>query len=206
MPLLPSRYHETASTPKTTDLERMKAIPGWASQRRSSWRYVGRERPPFAVTPKPGQESVWDYPRPPRIARDPRDVIVRVGAVVIARSNRSARVLETASPPTFYLPPEDVRASLLKPHADRSWCEWKGEAAHWTLVVSDLRLERVAWSYADPFAGFEDIRGYFSFYPGRVACYVNSVRVRAQPGEFYGGWITPEVVGPFKGVPGSEAW
>ena len=170
------------------------------------WRYVGQERPPFAVPPGPGQESVWDYPRPPRVERDRRDVVVRAGPIVIARSNRSARVLETASPPSFYLPAEDVQVSLLQLSADRSSCEWKGEATYWTLVVSDRRAERVAWSYPDAFHGFEDIRGYFSFYPARVECYVNSVRVQAQPGRFYGGWITPEIVGPFKGVLGSEAW
>ena len=184
----------------------MEPIPEWARQRRAAWRYIGKERPPFAVGPGPGQESVWDYPRPPRVERDRREVVVRVGPIVIARSDRSRRVLETASPPSFYLPPEDVQVNLLQPSADRSWCEWKGEATYWTLVVSDRRAERVAWSYPDAFHGFEDIRGYFSFYPARVECYVNSVRVQAQPGRFYGGWITPEIVGPFKGVLGSEAW
>ena len=181
-------------------------IPEWARQRRAGWRYVGQERPPFAVAPGPGQESVWGYPRPPRVDRDRREVIVRVGPVVIARSNRSTRVLETSSPPCFYLPPEDVQVSLLQPSVARSWCEWKGEASYWTLVLSDRHVERVAWSYPDPFPGFEQIRGCFSFYPARVECYVNSVRVEAQPGGFYGGWITPDLVGPFKGVPGSEAW
>jgi len=184
----------------------MKSIPEWARQSRAGWRYAGQERPAFAVTPKPGQRSVWDYPRPPRVERDPRQVIVRVGTVVIAHSRRSARVLETGSPPSFYLPPEDVELSLLKPSADRSRCEWKGEATYWTLVVSGRRFERIAWSYLDPFPGFEDIRGCLSFYAARVECYVDSMRVEAQPGEFYGGWITPEVVGPFKGVAGSEAW
>jgi len=183
----------------------MDSVPEWARQRRSGWRYVGQERPPFAVIPKPGQQSVWDYPRPPRIERDPRQVIVRVGAVVIAHSHRSARVLETGSPPSFYLPPEDVELGLLKTIADSSSCEWKGEATYWTLVVSDRRIERAAWSYPDPFPGFEGIRGYFSFYAARVECYVDSVRVEAQPGGFYGGWITPEVAGPFKGMAGSEA-
>ena len=133
-------------------------------------------------------------------------MVVRAGPIVIARSNRSARVLETASPPSFYLPAEDVQVSLLQLSADRSSCEWKGEATYWNLVLSDSHVEGVAWSYPDPFPEFEDIGGCFSFYPARVECYVNSVRVEAQPGEFYGGWITPELVGPFKGVPGSEAW
>jgi len=184
----------------------MEPIPDWARQRRAAWRYIGKERPPFAVGPAPGQESVWDYPRPPRVERDRREVVVRLGQIVIARSSCSTRVLETASPPSFYLPPADVEVTLLQPSADRSWCEWKGEATYWTLAALDRRAERVGWSYADPFPGFEGIRGYFSFYPARVECYVDSVRVQAQPGRFYGGWITPEIVGPFKGVLGSEAW
>src|SRR2546422_3131866 len=122
-------------------------IPEWARQRRSGWRYVGQERPPFAVAPNSGQESVWDYPRPPRVERDHREIVVRVGAIVIARSHRSARVLETASPPSFYIPPEDVQVSLLSSSADSSWCEWKGEATYWTLLVSGRRAERLAWTY-----------------------------------------------------------
>ena len=184
----------------------MTSIPEWAHKRRARWRYAGQERPAFAVAPKSGQQSVWDYPRPPRVERDAREIIVRLGPVVIAHSRRGARVLETGSPPSFYLPPEDVELSLLKPGADSSWCEWKGEAIYWTLVVSDRRVDHVAWSYPNPFPGFEHIRGHFSFYPARVECYVDSMRVEAQPGDFYGGWITPEVVGPFKGGAGSEAW
>lgn len=184
----------------------MKSIPEWARHRRAAWRYTGQERPAFAVTPEPGQESVWDYPRPPRVERYPRQVTVRVDAVVIAHSRRSARVLETGSPPSFYIPPEDVESSRLRPSVARSWCEWKGEATYWDVVLSDRRFERVAWSYSDPFPGFEDIRGYLSFYPARVECYVDSLRVEAQPGGFYGGWVTPGVVGPFKGGEGSEAW
>jgi len=184
----------------------MTSIPEWAHKRRARWRYAGQERPAFAVAPKSGQQSVWDYPRPPRVERDAREIIVRLGPVVIAHSRRGARVLETGSPPSFYLPPEDVELSLLKPSAESSWCEWKGEATYWTLVVSDRRVDRVGWSYPDPFPGFEDIRGHLSFYPARVECYVDSIRVEAQPGDVYGGWITPEVVGPFKGGAGSEAW
>lgn len=183
----------------------MKSIPGWARQSRAGWRYTGQERPAFAVAPGPGEESVWDYPRPPRIEHDAREIMVRVGPILIAHSRRSARVLETGSPPSFYIPPKDVGLSLLRPSVGTSWCEWKGEATYWDLVA-DRRFERVAWSYPDPFPGFEDIRGYLSFYPARVECYVDSLRVEAQPGGFYGGWVTPEVVGPFKGAAGSEEW
>ena len=184
----------------------MRSIPKWAREARSAWSYVGQKRPPFAVAPKCGQESVWDYPRPPRLENDSREVTVRVGDTVIARTRRAVRVLETASPPTFYLPFKDVRLEILEPGPASSRCEWKGEARYWTVVFTDQRFERVAWSYEDPFPGFGPIRGYLSFYPARFECYVGSVRVKAQPGHFYGGWVTPEVVGPFKGEPGSERW
>jgi uncharacterized protein (DUF427 family) len=170
------------------------------------WRYYGQERPVFAVSPREGQESVWDYPRPPRVEQTSREVTVQAGTVEIARSRRCLRVLETASPPTFYLPPEDVRVEFLEQAQGRSRCEWKGEARYWTVKLPGLLLERVAWSYPDPLPGYEAIRDYLSFYPARVTCHVDSVRVEPQPGQFYGGWVTPEVVGPFKGEPGSEAW
>ncbi len=163
-------------------------------------------RPDFAVVPGPGQESVWDYPRPPRIAPDSREVAVRAFGVLVARTRRSIRVLETASPPTFYLPPGDVRLDLLEPAAGTSHCEWKGTARYWNLRLPDRRLERVAWSYPEPTPGFEAIRGWLAFYPARVECSVDGLRVEPQPGAFYGGWITPEVVGPFKGEPGTAGW
>jgi uncharacterized protein (DUF427 family) len=167
---------------------------------------VGRDRPSFAAATSPGQESVWDYPRPPRVERDAREVVVRAGALEIARSTRARRVLETASPPTFYLPPEDVLRERLQASTGSSWCEWKGEASYWDVVLPERTLERVAWSYSDPFPEFDEIRGFFSFHPARVECSVDGVRVAAQPGGFYGGWVTPEIKGPFKGEPGSEGW
>lgn len=173
---------------------------------RFGWRYVGAKRPRFAVAPKPGQESVWDYPRPPRLEPDPREVVVRIGQTDIARSARSWRVLETASPPTFYLPPEDVRVELLEPIPGSSHCEWKGAARYWQLRTPEGVREPIAWSYDDPLPAFRQLTGYVAFYPGRIACSVGGVRVTPQPGHFYGGWITPEVVGPFKGEAGSEGW
>ena len=149
---------------------------------------------------------MWDYPRPPRIAPDAREVRVCVGNVVLARSRRSVRVLETASPPTFYLPPEDVRTALLARAPGGSRCEWKGEACYWTLHLAEQRQEPVAWSYPEPFSGFESIRGWLAFYPGRVACSVDGTRAGPQAGGLYGGWLTPELVGPFKGDPGTEGW
>jgi uncharacterized protein (DUF427 family) len=179
------------------------------------WKRVGQERPPFAIEPGPGQESVWDYPRPPRLVADPREIVVRVGDVEIARTRRAVRVLETASPPTFYIPPDDVRRELLQPAPGSSFCEWKGAATYWSVVADGggdgndgaiERREQAAWSYPAPMQAFESIRDYFSFYPARVDCFVDDERVRAQPGGFYGGWITSEIVGPVKGEPGTSGW
>ena len=170
------------------------------------WRYYGQQRPAFAVTPGAGEESVWDYPRPPRIEPDAREVIVRVGDVVVAKTHNACRVLETASPPTFYIPSVDVEREYLRPATGSSSCEWKGKARYWTVSVPPLVLESVGWSYDEPRPAFERIRGWISFYPGRVDCYVDGIKVMPQPGGFYGGWITPDVVGPFKGAPGSIGW
>jgi uncharacterized protein (DUF427 family) len=180
--------------------------PDWAARGRGGWRYDGRERPPFAAEPGEGQESVWDYPRPPRLEADPREIIVRLGDTVLARSRRALRVLETASPPTVYLPPEDIQMARLEPATGSSRCEWKGAARYWTVVTPGARLERVGWSYPDPFPEFAALRDHVSFYPARVECFVDGVRVVPQPGGFYGGWITPEIVGPVKGEPGTEWW
>jgi len=170
-----------------------------------SWIHRGRRRPSFASVPGPGQESVWDYPRPPRIEADARLVEVKSARRVLARTQRALRILETASPPTFYVPPDDVDTSALVPASGRTVCEWKGEAHYWAL--RDMTGSRpVAWSYPAPSPAFTAITGYLAFYPGRVDCFVAGERVRAQPGDFYGGWITAEVVGPFKGEPGTVGW
>ena len=170
------------------------------------WSHSGRQRPAWAIAPAPGQESVWDYPRPPRLALDLREVVVRVGRVEIARTRRAIRVLETASPPTFYVPFDDVAPHLLVSASGRSSCEWKGEARYWSVVIPGQRLDGVAWSYPAPLAAFAAIRHHVAFYPARLECYVDGERVRPQPGRFYGGWITDDVVGPFKGEPGTGDW
>lgn len=150
---------------------------------------------------------MWDYPRPPRVEPDERWVTVRHGEVVVARTRAALRVLETASPPAFYLPPDDVRTDLLEEAPGHSLCEWKGEARYWSLQTPGGELlERVAWSYADPLPGFEAIRERLSFFPARIECRVGGERVRPQPGGFYGGWITSEIVGPVKGEPGTGHW
>lgn len=149
---------------------------------------------------------MWDYPRPPRLALDDRDVVVKLGPLVVATTRRAIRVLETASPPSFYLPWADVAAGLLESAAGTSWCEWKGEARYWSLVTPAGRLERVGWSYPAPSPGFAAIREHVAFYASRLECFVAGERVRPQPGAFYSGWITAEVVGPFKGEPGTAGW
>ncbi len=167
------------------------------------WSYSGQRRPDFAVEPGPGQESVWDYPRPPALVPCSRRVEVSAADRLIAVSRRTVRILETASPPTFYLPPEDVDWSLLDAVAGSSFCEWKGRAGYFALRG---RQSVVAWSYPEPTPEFAAIAGYVSFYPGRVRCTVDGETVRPQPGDFYGGWVTEDVVGPFKGEPGTGHW
>lgn len=185
----------------------MSGVPEWARRRRESWRWEGSDRPEFAREPGPGEESVWDYPRPPRIEADDRQVVVRRNELVVARTRDALRVLETASPPAFYLPADDVRTDLLVAAPGRSRCEWKGEAHYWSLRPPDGEVvERVAWSYPEPFPGYEEIADHLSFYPGRIECRVGGERVEPQPGDFYGGWMTSEIAGPVKGEPGSGDW
>jgi uncharacterized protein (DUF427 family) len=167
--------------------------------------FNGQARPPFAVIPRDGQESVWDYPRPPALLTDSRLVTVRAEGLVIAESDHSYRVCETASPPTFYLSPSHVDWSLLTHVEVSSYCEWKGTAAYWGLVSDPDKLP-VGWSYRRPRAKFSKLKNHICFYPERVECYVDGERVRPQPGPFYGGWISDDVVGPFKGGPGTGHW
>ncbi len=171
------------------------------------WTHTGKTRPPFADEPQPGQESVWDYPRPPALRPDARTVIVAWRGVEIARSTRTVRVCETASPPVFYLPPDDVRTDLLIPAPGGSFCEWKGQAAYWSVRLADgSTAEDVGWSYPDPKPAFASIAGWLSFYPGRLDCTVDGETVQPQNGGFYGGWVTDELAGPFKGAPGTGHW
>lgn len=168
------------------------------------WNYKGQERPAFAVKPQDGQESVWDYPRPPLLKPCGRRVEVKADGLVIARTTSSLRLLETASPPTFYLPPDDVQWDHLVETRGSSVCEWKGAARYWALAGSPGLA--VAWDYPRPRARYDRLKKYLAFYPGRVACFVDGERVQPQPGQFYGGWVTSDVVGPFKGEPGTGHW
>jgi uncharacterized protein (DUF427 family) len=170
------------------------------------WEWTGRERPPFAEPPAPGQESVWDYPRPPALVPDAREVIVRVSGVEIVRTRRALRLLETASPPTFYLPFADARRDAFVPASGASFCEWKGAARYWTIVAGGVRLERAAWSYDTPAAPYELLRDHVAVYATHAECLVNGERARPQDGGFYGGWVTSELVGPWKGGPGTGGW
>ena len=170
------------------------------------WKYNGTTRPDFAVEPGPGQESVWDYPRPPELSTDKRKIVVKWNGQVIASSNRAIRVLETASPPTFYLPPQDVNKDFMSESTGSSFCEWKGKATYWDITVDGRINDGAAWSYNNPTPAFRAITGYFSFYPARLACTVDGKKVKPQPGNFYSGWLTPEIVGPVKGDPGSGGW
>jgi uncharacterized protein (DUF427 family) len=176
-------------------------------------RTVVRERPPAAeiVVPQPGEESVWDYPRPPRVVESAEHVLVGHQDTILGESRRSLRVLETAGAPTYYLPPEDCAETLLV-RTPRWWlCEWKGVSFAYDLVLEGERIAEVAWSYPEPLndlgMGYDRLRGYLAFYPQKVdLCFVDRERVVPQPGGYYGGWITPRIVGPFKGSPGSERW
>ncbi len=159
------------------------------------------------IIPGPGQESVWDYPRPPRLEPTSRHIQVWFGGIAIADTCRAYRVLETSHPPTYYLPPEDIRMAHLIPVGGSSFCEWKGIAAYYTVVVGDRRAERAAWSYPHPTPAFRPLQNHVAFYAGAMdRCTVAGELVRPQPGGFYGGWITSDIVGPFKGEPGSMGW
>ncbi len=153
-------------------------------------------------------ENVWDYPRPPAVDVCARRVRVEVAGVVVAESTSALRVLETTHPPTIYVPPADVRSDLLAPSGTRrSWCEFKGMATPLDVVVGDERRRQAAWTYPAPSHGYEPLAGHVAFHAGRVdGAWLDDERVVPQEGDFYGGWITQDLVGPFKGAPGTMAW
>ena len=159
------------------------------------------------IKPGPGQESVWDYPRPPRLEDSSKQIQILFNDVVIADTRRAKRVLETSHPPVYYIPPEDIKMDYLTPSTRSSWCEWKGQASYFSLSVGDKQAENAAWYYPRPEPGFESLKGYVAFYPSLMeACFVDGERVQAQAGDFYGGWITSHIVGPFKGASGTSWW
>lgn len=184
----------------------MPELPKWQQAAQAHWRWRGLDRPPFADVPRPDQTSVWDFPRPPRLAEDAREILIYWGELEVARTRHAIRVLETGHPPSFYLPMGDVSRGLLRATPGTSFCEWKGPASYWSLVSASRTLTRVAWSYPTPMAGAEALAGCVAFYPTHLECRVGGAVVTPQPGGFYGGWVTPELAGPFKGEPGSESW
>ncbi|MDP9188368.1 MAG: DUF427 domain-containing protein [Actinomycetota bacterium] len=154
------------------------------------------------------KESVWDYPRPPRVEPEARRVRVEHGGETLADSTRALRVLETASPPTIYIPREDVRTELLsEAPGEHTVCEWKGRAQYLHAEAGGERAASAAWHYPDPRDDFAQLSGHIAFYAGRVdACYLGDEHVRPQGGGFYGGWVSDEIEGPYKGEPGTEGW
>ena len=162
---------------------------------------------PARIVPAPGQESVWDYPRPPRLETVDRRIEIEFNGRVIVDTRRAVRVLETSHPPVYYIPPEEIADGVLSRAAGASFCEWKGGAIYWTVSIDGRIAEAAAWSYPDPIDAFRALANYVAFYPGRMdECRVDGEVVTPQPGGFYGGWITADVVGPFKGEPGTLGW
>jgi uncharacterized protein (DUF427 family) len=154
------------------------------------------------IEPKPGQESVWDYPRRPSVERSTRRVKVVFNDMVVAESDRALKVRERSGPPTYYIPEDDVRTDLLVPSDNASYCEWKGAAAYFHLEANDRTSRDAAWYYPNPKKRYRMLDRHIAFYAGRVdAAYLDDERVEPQPGDFYGGWISHEIAGPFKGGP-----
>ena len=159
------------------------------------------------IEPSAGQESVWDYPRPPRLETVSARLRVIFNGQTIADTTSGYRVLETSHPPVYYISSDDIAAECLHAASGSSWCEFKGRAKYWSLAVNGRESLNAAWSYPEPSPGFTEIAGYLAFYASRVdQCWVNDERVQPQEGDFYGGWITSRIVGPFKGGGGTRGW
>lgn len=159
------------------------------------------------IEPGLGQESVWDYPRPPRLEDSAKHIQVVFNGVIIAETHSAKRVLETSHPPVYYIPPADIKMEYLVREKRSSFCEWKGLAGYYTVIVGDQKAPLAAWFYPEPTPAFASMKDYVAFYANLMeACYVNDERVQPQPGDFYGGWITKDIVGPFKGGAGTWGW
>lgn len=162
---------------------------------------------PKPLPVEPGQESVWDYPRPPRLERVDKPIKIVFAGETIVDAPTSFRVLETSHPPVYYIPRDFITPGALVPATGSSFCEWKGMASYFSVRANGRTAERVAWTYENPTAGFADIAGAVAFYAGPMdQCLVDREVVTPQPGGFYGGWITADIVGPFKGEPGTMGW
>ncbi len=162
---------------------------------------------PQRIEPGPGQESVWDYPRPPRLEPSTRHIQILFNGVLLAETRQAIRVLETSHPPVYYISPADTQLQYLTVTSHTTFCEWKGLASYYTISVGDKTAVHAAWFYAHPTREFMPIKQYIAFYPSLMdACYLDGELVQAQPGDFYGGWITSDIVGPFKGARGTSGW
>ena len=162
---------------------------------------------PNPIPPQPGQESVWDYPRPAILQDTDKHLKVICNGIILAETNRGKRVLETSHPPTYYFPPEDVKTEFLQETSKQISCEWKGRYQYYDITIDDKYINYGAWRYFEPTPNFASIQTYYSFIPALMdACYVNDELATPQSGDFYGGWITADIVGPFKGEPGTWGW
>ncbi|BAU12634.1 hypothetical protein LEP3755_31650 [Leptolyngbya sp. NIES-3755] len=162
---------------------------------------------PTPIPPQPGQESVWDYPRPPRLEPVNQRIQIIFNEVTIVDTEKAMRVLETSHPPTYYIPPEDIKQEYLIPSSRSTFCEWKGQGSYYSVKVGEKIATDVGWYYSNPTPDFRAMQNYVAFYAAPMdACYVDGEKVIPQPGQFYGGWITSDVVGPFKGEVGSWGW
>ncbi|MEM6763155.1 MAG: DUF427 domain-containing protein [Pseudomonadota bacterium] len=188
--------------PKSQLLERVKPS-------RAHWRHASR---PARIEPVgEGEESVWDFPRPPRLEPVASRLRVEVAGVVVAETTRGYRILETAGAPVYHFPSEDVAMEHLEPTGRITVCEWKGAATYFDVVVGKTRRSEAAYTYPDPFddlgQGFAKIAGFIVFYASRVdGAFIDDIKVTPQPGGYYSGWVTPNLRGPIKGDPGSEGW
>ncbi len=192
LPLLPNRVQL---------LQRVKPT-------RSKW--ARSPRPDAIERAGPGDESVWDYPRPPSVGDTNDRLRVECEGHVIAETGRALIVRETAGAPVPYFPPNDVRTDCLTPTGHVTICEWKGAAVHFNLMLAGCRIEHAAYTYPDPLddldRGFTRIAGWFAFYSATLDCFIGDEAVRPQPGGYYGGWVVDGIKGPIKGAPGSEGW
>ena len=162
---------------------------------------------PERIDPEPGQESVWDYPRPPALERVTDRIQVVFNDELIADTTGAYRVLETSHPPVYYLPPEDINMERLEKTGHRTLCEFKGQAVYYTVRVGDRTAERATWGYPNPTERFQEMQNYLAFYASKMdTCRIGDEEAYAQEGDFYGGWITDDIVGPFKGGPGTVGW
>jgi uncharacterized protein (DUF427 family) len=164
-------------------------------------------RHPKAIKPKQGQESVWDYPRPPKLEPVGETVRVIFNEKVLAQSTEALRILETSHPPTIYIPKKDIDLSMLEEASRNTYCEWKGRGSYYHLLNGDRVVQNAAWYYHNPRNAYKDLKNHIAFYPSKVdQCFIGDEEVEAQAGDFYGGWITSKIVGPYKGGDGTFGW